>query len=342
LHIFIDETGTFTGIGQPNSISMIGALIVPDARLRSLEREYSKIRKYLPQESGEVKGKRLGESDIAKLIPALRHHDAIFEVIAIDLGLHTESGIRKNQAERAEAMTNALSDQHHQSLIDAVWKARRELENYSLQLNIQSAMTFEIMRTILEHSTLYFSQRRPEELGNFHWVIDAKGDRDTPTPWEKWWSTFIKPALQTKLATNPIGAIKCGDYSHMTRFHMTELSEFHKRVLKPKPDGPPPLDLGKVLSESIRFSYEVEPGLELVDILTNATRRALRGSLQQEGWRDIPSLIIQRQPQDIALISLDEAVPDAARLPYGKIVKAFDIGARSMLTARNKRGKWPS
>jgi hypothetical protein len=32
LHIFIDETGTFTGIGHPLSISMIGALIVPDAR----------------------------------------------------------------------------------------------------------------------------------------------------------------------------------------------------------------------------------------------------------------------------------------------------------------------
>jgi len=31
MHIFIDETGTFTGIGQPLSISMIGALM----RLRS-------------------------------------------------------------------------------------------------------------------------------------------------------------------------------------------------------------------------------------------------------------------------------------------------------------------
>ncbi|SHJ97062.1 hypothetical protein SAMN05444159_2048 [Bradyrhizobium lablabi] len=58
MHIFIDETGTFTGIGQPLSISMIGALIVPDARLRSLEREYGKLRKYLPTENGEVKGKR--------------------------------------------------------------------------------------------------------------------------------------------------------------------------------------------------------------------------------------------------------------------------------------------
>jgi hypothetical protein len=31
---------------------MIGALIVPDARLRSLEREYGKLRKYLPTENG--------------------------------------------------------------------------------------------------------------------------------------------------------------------------------------------------------------------------------------------------------------------------------------------------
>ena len=72
MHIFIDETGTFTGIGQPLSISMIGALIVPDGRLRSLEREYGKIRKYLPTEHCEVKGKRLSEKDIAKLMPILQ------------------------------------------------------------------------------------------------------------------------------------------------------------------------------------------------------------------------------------------------------------------------------
>ncbi|MET4316267.1 hypothetical protein [Bradyrhizobium sp. RT5a] len=73
MHIFIDETGTFTGIGQPLSISMIGALIVPDKRLRSLEKEYAKVRKSLPTQNGEVKGKKLLEKDIAKLLPILRH-----------------------------------------------------------------------------------------------------------------------------------------------------------------------------------------------------------------------------------------------------------------------------
>ncbi len=165
--------GTFTGIGKPLSISMIGALIVPDARKSSLEKEYAKIRRTLPVENGEVKGKHLSETDIARLMPMLRHHDVLFEVVAIDLGLHTEEGIWENQAGRAEGMTANLTDEHHQSMIDAVWKARRELESYSLQLNIQSALIFELIRTALEHGTLFYCQRRPRELANFHWVIDA-------------------------------------------------------------------------------------------------------------------------------------------------------------------------
>jgi hypothetical protein len=340
MHIFIDETGTFTGIGQPLSISMIGALIVPDSRLNSLEREYGKMRKSLPTENGEVKGKRLSEKNIAKLIPILRHHNVIYEVAAIDLGLHTEQGIRRNQAGRAEGMTANLTDEHHQNMVDTVWKARRELESYSLQLNIQSAVIFELVSTVIEHGTMYYSQRRPEELANFHWVIDAKGDNSIPTPWEQWWTTFIKPALQTKFAHDPMGSLKIGDYSHMQRFVFDEVSEFHRKILNPKPDGPKPMNLGMVLSESLRFSTDPDPGLELVDILTNATRRALRGHLQPEGWKEIPTIIINRNPHNIHLLSLDDSVPETARLPYGRVVKAFDFGAKSMLTAPNKKKDW--
>jgi hypothetical protein len=340
VHIFIDETGTFTGIGQPLSISMIGALIVPDGQKRSLEREYLKLRKYLPTEKGEVKGKRLSEKDIVKLMPILRHHDVLFEAAAIDLGIHTEEGIRRNQAERAAGMTNGLTDQHHHSLIDAIWKARRELEGYSLQLNIQSAVIFELIDRVLEHATMYYSQRRPEELGNFHWVIDAKGDNSIPTPWETWWTMFIKPALQSKMARDPMGSLKIGDYSHMKRFEFDEISDFMKDLLKPKPDGPKPMNLGLVLSESLRFSTDPEPGLELIDILTNATRRALRGNLQPEGWQEIATIMIARNPNTIQLLSLDSNVPESMKLPYGKTMMAFHKAAKSMLTEKNRRAKW--
>lgn len=313
---------------------------MPDGRLRNLEREYARVRRTLPQDNGEVKGKNLSEDDLVRLMPMLRHHDAVLEVIGIDLGLHTEQGILANQQKRADAMTALLTDEFSPSFVESVWKARRELEGFSPQLNIQSAMIFEFIPTVLEHATLYFSQRRPAELGTFNWVVDAKGFSETPTPWERWWSSIIKPAIQTKLAYDPIKSIKCGDYSHMKRFHMKTLSEFHKTLLEPKPNGPPPLDLGMVLTESLRFSYAPEPGLELVDILVNATRRALCGRLQKKGWQEIPTLIINRNPQNIPLVSLDVSVPTSARLPYHHVVKGFAIGNRSMLTAANRRAGW--
>jgi hypothetical protein len=42
----------------------------------------------------------------------------------------------------------------------------------------------------------------------------------------------------------------------MESFQFEEVSEFHKKILKPKPDGPRPMNLGLVLSESLRFSKE--------------------------------------------------------------------------------------
>jgi hypothetical protein len=42
---------------------------------------------------------------------------------------------------------------------------------------------------------------------------------------------------------------------------------------------------------------------------------------------------------------LDDAIPETAKLPYGRVVKAFDIGAndigtKSMLTAANRKKDW--
>jgi hypothetical protein len=44
VHIFIDESGTFTrGSGQ-RSVSGVGALTVPDARRASVEKQYPRLR----------------------------------------------------------------------------------------------------------------------------------------------------------------------------------------------------------------------------------------------------------------------------------------------------------
>jgi hypothetical protein len=75
MHIFMDETGPFTGIGKEGSVSLIGAIVVPGSRLPKL----GKLRNSFPlDDKGEVKGRLLNETQVASVISALHEHSALY------------------------------------------------------------------------------------------------------------------------------------------------------------------------------------------------------------------------------------------------------------------------
>jgi hypothetical protein len=339
MHIFIDETGSFSGIGQSPSVSLVGALIVPDSRLGSLEKKYAKLRKsFTKDDKGEVKGRLLNEQEIANVVPLLFDHSALFEAASIDLGLHTEQGLMAFQAQQAEKMTNGLTDRHKDSLKAQVWDYRRRFEAFKLPLMVQTIVTFEFFPRLIEFATMYYSTRRPEELGKFIWVIDAKGTMDTPTEWEEWWSLVIMSFLQTRSFREPYKHLPIGDYTHLARFEV-ELDDFTREISNWKEGDPLPLDLKAILTESFTFSPSSTPGLELVDILTNATRRALMGNLQKPGWIRIPELMIHRKGGSYITVHALQDIPPQV-LPYARVLNAYGRGGRPMLPESLKNKKF--
>jgi hypothetical protein len=97
------------------------------------------------------------------------------------------------------------------------------------------------------------------------------------------------------------------------------------------------IDIKKLMTESFRFSSSIEPGLELVDIVTNATRRALHGNLRQEGWRDIPRLMMHRGEQYIKLVRLSQSSPYPSSPPYAKVLlHGFAHIGRPMIPPSNR------
>lgn len=322
---------------------MLGALIVEDRCLGRLFRDYSRLRpQLLSPGSREVKGNSLDERQIDKVVSLLHHRGAVFEVAGIDLGMHTEDEVASHRMAYAEKMTATLSDEHSSDFTAQVWSFRRRLEGFPLQLYIQTQLTFSLIKTVIEHGTLYHSQRNPKELGSFHWVIDAKGSGSIPTNWEDWWQTFILSDLQNDSLWNPLPHYKEGDYSSFARFN-AELSPFLKSVIPDhREDDPPALNLNLILQESFRFSSDPEPGLELVDIVTNAARRALSGNLDFAGWRNIPLLMIGRnKPSNIRMVAL-KPVDHAHTMPWWSTAVAFSRFGRQMLAgpfqaARNTR-----
>ena len=328
MHIFIDESGTFVLPANGHNVCVVGALVIPDRRLSYIEKLYSRIRTSLPKEGDEVKGRLLNETDVERVGGMLARHQVLFEACAIDLGIHTSDDLAWHKNAQEEGITKNVTDEFSPQLREEIFALRYQLEKMPHQLYVQSAVTFELIATVLDHSTMYFSQRIPQELGKFNWVIDGK-DRNQTTDWEKWWSQVVKPSLQSKSLRHPMPMFEKGDYRYFARFD-GEIPEYLKRH-RDSPEEELGTDIGTILSESFRFSSRPEPGLELVDILTNATRRALNGNLGRDGWKTVPELMIHRRQHYVRMLSLAQNKSPRGDLPYATALRGFARGGREML-----------
>ena len=101
MHIFIDESGTFAGIGaNAPAVSTLGALIIATHRLPQLFSKYARLRTNLPKRKGEVKGSLLNEAQVGSVIEILRKNGAIFCASMIDLADHAAEDIAQHRAGR--------------------------------------------------------------------------------------------------------------------------------------------------------------------------------------------------------------------------------------------------
>ena len=132
---------------------------------------------------------------------------------------------------------------------------------------------------------------------------------------------MLKARLPQNRITTPAPRLEEADYSHFEKF----------RSFDEKGEA---IDLSLLLKD-LRFSSEIEFGLEWVDILTNAIRRALIGNLRIEGWGGIAQTMIYRKEHYIAFVRLDGVSTAPQNPPYISVVRHFWKGGKSMITKHN-------
>jgi hypothetical protein len=327
MHIFLDESGAFVGY-QKGSISVVGALVIPNGNLPRLRRKFARIRPSLLKEGNEVKGRLLGEHDVDRVVRLLATREAIFEVTALDLGLHTEEGVlafRRKLAAETRAKLPAVPESLRWKVAEAV----DYLDTMTPQLFLQALTTFELIHRVISHAILYFSQRRPYELSSFTWVVDGK-DRTKVTNWEIWLKFYAQGALISLSQRNPVpmpepGAPYLFNYAFLDAF-MTK-----------QPVGDKSLDTSLLL-QKFSFKSDSEIGLEFVDLLTNAIRRSLGGRLRRDGWLNFHRLMIHRADEAYIKFILLGRGPDVVpKADYAAVVnESFLKGGRPMFTRRNE------
>ena len=166
--------------------------------------------------------------------------------------------------------------------------------------------------------------------------IDAK-DEDL-TPYENLWLDMIRPSLMSKSFTEPLPMLQGEDYSAFKKFRgvLPDVPEYLRGAI---PNERPFefTDLGKILKEIHFKKSEQEPGLQLVDVLTNALRRAMNGNLTRKGWEMIGCLMVEAETGQniirmVDLTSDSSWILKKRQLTYSAVAKLTDKLAKPMLS----------
>lgn len=307
MHIFVDEAGPFVlpRIGKW-SVSCIGALVIRDIDVDSAFAGFEQIKNGWGLDGAEIKGSKLDEQQVAQLIDLLSGYDMIFEVTAIDMAAQTPYGITKHRLKQADKFVEKLTDKYHENVRKALHNLRKQLRELSNQLYIQTVCSVDLLYRTLQKATLYYVQRYPEELAEFHWVIDAK-DKNI-TPYEEMWQKIILPALQSESFSNPFIQLIGADYDNFLKYckQSPEPPNYLKDVVGDKKPFKY-IEINEIYQKHLAFEQSKKNlGLQIVDILTTNIRRAMNGNLQYNGWLKFGRLMVQsnRNSQVIQIIDL--------------------------------------
>lgn len=322
MHIFIDESGSFTVPSEAKkpAVSAVGAVLLPSLQTPQILAEFKRLSSAWASENGEVKGRLLDEAQVDRFLGFLADCDGLVECTAIDLALHRVSEIRHHQEIQARKITANLTSEHHPN----VWAGARALASRLRRLSVpgyvQLVSYSALLEAILREKTMYVVQRRPDDLGTLAWTLDAKGQPITEM--ESLWSFLVKPFLQSSSLQNPMAHLDWCDYSAFDRAFQSDregLPDYLAAHARPSPrTRKSVLDINRLLADLNFAASQNEPGLQMADIATNAIRRMLVGNLQESGWRRLARVMVQpeRGSEVVHMIALTNQPRSWARSPY--------------------------
>ena len=346
MRIYVDEAGPFIPPKPPrSSFSLVLANMIPSAIENDLFYEFLRLRDTWPNQSVEIKGSTLDESQAAQVISLVLKYDTLVQFIALDANTHPDSLVEDFKNRQADGVTANITREHYPRPIPHLHQLGEAVRAMPNQLFLQTVATWELLIRTIREGTLYFVQRQPQELGDIGWVVDRKDKTITET--EQTWSTLILPMSESAFGRESLGCIQGEDYSYFeARYGFTEAtadpemlrhSQWVSSVYgkRPNNDACIGIDANRILTEQLTFQDSRDSlGLQLTDMLATILRRALNDRLQFPGWKDFGGLLVRRQQPGVGFIQLGAA--GDLRMPghAEKVCKVLDARAKSMLIER--------
>jgi len=304
MYIYIDEAGSFTTFRESHSsISCVAALVVPESVHDRLLVEFQTLIRSWRFSNSEVKGRLLSERHFDQTIRTVYNTQRAFlRIAAIDMGLHTVAMIDDHKKRQAERLRKPMDDRFSPARVKEVYGLASQIQNLAPQLYVEVVLLTHLVVSVIQTSTLLFSQLEPPSLGCFSWRVDAK-DRQI-TKYEELWRTLVLPFIQSETLRSQMIFLAEGDYSYFAPFENPDMSTApdHLRDAVAHPNETfSTFSVNKIMADLQFVDSHSSLGLQLVDVLASCFRRGSNQRLQRQGWQNLGMIIVRDPRTDLAL-----------------------------------------
>lgn len=338
MQIYIDESGPFAIPLQKKywAISCVGALAIKDSDHQSLLDAYISLKTRWGYYNQEIKGSKLNELQAAELISVVSKFDVLFDLCAIDMARHSADDFLNHKNGQANALIKQLDLRFCLTQVQEWIKLRNAVLKMSAQLYAQGICGWQVIASMLQKSTLYFSQKSPSDLSHFLWTFDSKDK--VITPFENTWKSLSLPILESMSVNSPLITVSDFDYSYFEKFCDKQNTPPDRLCEVVSPVLPfQTVNLKSVFGNCTCFEQSSSSiGLQLIDNLITIARRAMNGNMQPLGWGGLGRLMVEgakdKQPLQLIEISKKPTKPNHHHPPpYFNVVNVVNKTCKPIL-----------
>lgn len=335
MHIFVDESGTFTHSSNLDSWCVVAAYVALEHKRRDIHELMCRVRE-IGNHGAETKLKHLSEAQYVWFLTELKKLDGLAFAVAVDVGLHRPEEIAQHRDAQADKVVEHRDKMIHASARRGLDHLSNQIRSLPVQLYTQLVCQLELFHKILTRAPLYFVQRHPPALANFRWRLDRKAK--VPTAYEEAFRQILPAILQSMSLADPMIMLEGADYRHFARFDYPPGEEptYLKDVygIESKGDSEGASNIGKMVLEDFKLADSAAtPGVQVADLLASGIRRLFRGGFQAEekialllGTNMVQQL---RGETPVRMVSLDKSAAASERT--ARLIRLMAFSGRPML-----------
>ncbi len=282
MHIYVDESGTFTATqaAPPDSWCVIAAYTSPEQDEEKLDRIVRQLRDDCGN-GAEVKLHQISEARYIRFLRDISNLMGLAFAVAADVSLHSEAAIRDHRDGQALKIIEHRDKLLHAAAREGITALSEAIRSLPLQLYTQLQCQVALFHKVLTRAPLYYSQHKPDTLGRLSWRVDQK---DTiPTAYEDAFQRILAALLQSISMHEPMIMLKEGNYEAFKRFEFppgeypTYLEDDYG--IQTGGNG---MNVGQMVREDFRFvDSNAVPGVQVADLLASGLRRLFRGGFKR-------------------------------------------------------------